>query len=249
MNLKESKTILTILQAAFPAFYKGVPDNELLKIIKLWQIMFADDDYEIVSKAVKALIATKVENFPPTIGAVKEQIEKIKSPQQMSELEAWSLVCKACRNGSHHSVEEFNKLPEVIQRAIGSPDQLRVWAQMDEETVNSVIASNFMRTYRVKQQQQKELNMLTNDVREYLENMSDAMKLENKEKKPLNSGVRQNVGLLPVGEMSEELKADLTRERETYQVPEDATWEKMREKALKSLENFGKTAEQDRVGA
>lgn len=249
MNLRESQTILSVLQAAFPGFYRGIAEDKLRNIIKLWQSMFADDEYAVVSKAVKALIATKIDDFPPTIGAVREQIAKITQPEQMSEMEAWSLVCKACRNGSHHSREEFDKLPEVIQQAVGSPDQLRVWAQMDENTVNSVISSNFMRTYRVKQQQQKERSMLTNDVREYLASVSETMKLENKEKGQLQGNKTQNVGLLPIGEMVSEMPEELTQQREAYQVPDDTSWEKMREEAMKSLATVGKSDGQSTISA
>lgn len=235
MNHHESRTILAVLQAAFPAFYRGISDDKMLKIVKLWQSMFADDDYEVVSKAVKALIATKVEDFPPTIGAVKEQIVKLTQPEQMSELEAWSLVNKACRNGSHHALEEFNKLPDVVQRAVGSVDQLRVWAQMDEATVNSVISSNFMRSFRVKQSQQKELDMLTSDVKSFISSMSEEMKLgSHNDKKSIGSADRVMItsGEMPVVNKPE----DVLPAREPYKVPDDNEWEKMREAALKSLE-------------
>jgi len=39
---------------------------------------------------------------------------------------------------------------------VGSPNQLRAWALMDEETVQSVVASNFQRSYKAIAAKQKE---------------------------------------------------------------------------------------------
>ena len=118
--------------------------------------MFRDDDLRSVMAATQALIATKVEGYPPTIGAIKEKLYMIRTPSELTEQEAWKMVSKACRNGYYNYVEEFEKLPEVIQRSLGGAEQLRTWSQMDTETFESVVASNFMRTFRVKKQQQKE---------------------------------------------------------------------------------------------
>ena len=236
MNLQETKSMLEVLQAAFPTFYRGMTNEELLRIIKLWQMMFEKETCSDVMNAVYALISTKIDNFPPTIGAVKEQIVKIKQPQQMSEMEAWSLVNKACRNGSYAATEEFNKLPETVQRAIGSADQLRVWAQMDEETVNSVVASNFMRAYKTKQAQKKEMDMLPNEVKNYMGAVAEKMKLESKEeKKAVGTGLKPLSLEAPKDMQYVKPPEDLVQKREVYQVPSDNDWEKMREAALKSL--------------
>lgn len=236
MNLPQTKIVLGVLYAAFPAFYKDIKPEAINSIANLWREMFADDDYELVMKAVHALITTKIDNFPPTIGAVKEQIVKIKRPQQMSEMEAWSLVNKACRNGSYAATEEFNKLPETVQRAIGSADQLRVWAQMDEETVNSVVASNFMRAYKTKQAQKKEMDMLPNEVKNYMGAVAEKMKFESKEeKKAVGTGLKPLSLEAPKDMQYVKPPEDLVQKREVYQVPSDNDWEKMREAALKSL--------------
>ena len=242
MNLQQTKLVLGVLYAAFPSFYKDIRQEAVNSISKLWQEMFADDDFSVVMAAVKSLIATKVDGFPPTIGSVKEQIEKMKYPNQMTEMEAWDLVNKACRNSSHHAREEFEKLPEVIQKTIGSPDQLRVWAQMDEGTVNSVIASNFMRTFKVKQSQQKEINMIPNDVKTFLESMSSDMQLKSGEDKRQKSIGSADRVMIATGEAAGIPKPeDVLPEREPYKVPDDDEWEKMRYAALKSLggKSFG----------
>ena len=76
MNRKETQGVLALLRAAYPNFYKGQTKEDLLAVVNLWQIQFADFACEDVIRAVHALIATRTEGFPPTIGAVKEQAAK-----------------------------------------------------------------------------------------------------------------------------------------------------------------------------
>jgi hypothetical protein len=63
-------------------------------------------------------------------------------------MEAWSLVSNAIKNGYYGAEEEFAKLPEVVQKAVGTPANLRAWAHTDEASIENVVQSNFMRTYR-----------------------------------------------------------------------------------------------------
>ena len=148
MNRKETQGVLALLRAAYPNFYKGQTKEDLLAVVNLWQIQFADFACEDVIRAVHALIATRTEGFPPTIGAVKEQAAKLTEKSSLSEAEAWAMVSRAARNGLYRCREEYDKLPPAVQKAVGDAEQLRTWAAMDEETVASVVASNFARSYR-----------------------------------------------------------------------------------------------------
>lgn len=55
-------------------------------------------------------------------------VRELNTPKQLNELEAWSLVEKAIRNSIYNSQEEFSKLPPLVQKAVGSPNVLRLWA-------------------------------------------------------------------------------------------------------------------------
>ena len=74
----------------------------------------------------------------------------------MTPQEAWQLVNAATQRGIYHAKDEFDKLPPVVQRIVGSPNQLKEWAMMDAETVQSVIASNFQRSYTVRAEKERE---------------------------------------------------------------------------------------------
>lgn len=170
MNRDETKKILAVLQGAYPQFYRGVPDDDLKRIINLWTEMFADEPVEMVAVAVKAMIASRVNTFPPNIGEVKAQIVKMRMPNETTAAEAWLVVANAIRNGLYGAQEEFNRFPPLIQRLVGSPQQLREWAAMDADTVASVIASNFQRSYTASVKNEREKMMLPTDIRNMISN-------------------------------------------------------------------------------
>lgn len=161
MTIDETKQIMTILKTAYPQFYKGQSVDEMKQAILLWQNLFADDDAVNVAMAVKSFIATDTKGFPPVIGVIKDMLIKLTTPEQMSEMEAWNLVTKAMRNPTQ---ETYDKLPPILQRILGSVSILRQWASMDTETVQSVIQSNFMRSYKVKSQSAKEFLALPKEI-------------------------------------------------------------------------------------
>lgn len=175
MTREETIKVLAVLKAAYPAFYRGMKADELNGIVNLWASQFEGDDYKTVGAAVQAHIATDTKGYPPHIGAIKEAIRKITQPDEMSEMEAWGYVASALRNSGYNSVTEFDKLPPVVRRIVGSPSQLREWAMMDSDTVQSVVQSNFMRSYRVRAQSEREYLALPESVRELMGQLAGSM--------------------------------------------------------------------------
>ena len=185
MTIEETGIIMDILTTAYPRFYSGPNAPDMMKTLTLWAEMFARDDVALVAAAVKALIESDSKGFPPHIGAVKEKLRLISAGDEMTEAEAWGIVAKALRNSAYGSREEFDKFPPVIKRIVGSPSQLREWSMMDSETVHSVVASNFQRSYKAIAQREKELAKLPPDVKALVGKLADAKKIEVlPEKKP-----------------------------------------------------------------
>ena len=151
-------------------YYRDKTKEELNVSVSLWTEMFADDDINLVKAAVKSYIANDTKGYPPVIGQIKNSLYKLSEPEQMSEVEAWGLVSKAVRNAYYNSVDEFNKLPPIIQKTIGSADRLREWSQLDIQTVQSVVSSNFMRSYKAKSQTEQEYKKLPSDIKQLLNN-------------------------------------------------------------------------------
>ena len=178
MTRKETGIIMDILATAYPRFYAGpdAPDPE--KAVALWAEMFSGDDVRLVAAAVKALIATDSKGFPPHIGAVKEKLRQLTTPEQMTPAEAWNLVLKAINRSGYHSQEEFDKLPPLIRRIVGSPSTIRDWGMMDANTVQSVVASNFQRSYQARARQDAEYQALPSDVKQMLSAVSERFALK-----------------------------------------------------------------------
>lgn len=175
MNRKETLAIMSVLKAAYPAYYRDMTCKEAENVIALWQEMFKDDTPEVVALAVKEFIANDKKGFPPHIGAIKEAIRKVTTPAQMTEGEAWSLVYHAISNGTYDSKKEFAALPPMLQRIVGSPDQLKEWAAMDVDTVSSVVASNFKRSYRATAEAERETVSLPKDVQRGMQKIAASM--------------------------------------------------------------------------
>lgn len=173
MDRKETLKIMSILKAAFPAYYRGISREDALTVIALWQEMFANDDAAIVAAGVKALIATQKEGYPPTVGAVREKINQITKPETNTEMEAWDLVRKAVRRSAYNAKEEFAALPPVLQRIVRSPEQLRDWALMSEDALQSVVASNFQRSYRAKIAEVNRFESLPEDIKALANSFSE----------------------------------------------------------------------------
>ena len=178
MTREETLQVLSVLKAAYPNFYKGMDKRDAASTVSLWHDMFSADDPALVAAAVKTLIATDGRGFPPHIGAVKSKLRMLQNPEEMDETEAWALVQRALKRGIYNSREEFDKLPKMLQRLVGSPNQLRDWAMMEADTVQSVVASNFRRSFRVRVESERELAMMPPDVRALVDGFASKFALE-----------------------------------------------------------------------
>ena len=165
MTKTETVQVLAILKAAYPHFYRNASKQDALTAVNLWHELFADDSADVVAAAVKALIATDEKGYPPHIGAVKARMRQLTSKPCMTEAEAWAKVMQAIRKSGYSCKAEFDKLPEDLQDLVGSPSQLREWGMMDIQTLQSVVSSNFQRSYRERKKKAEEYAALPEDIK------------------------------------------------------------------------------------
>lgn len=144
MTREETKKIIMVMAASYPNYKPA----DLSMTVDAWQMMLGEYPYSEIALALKAYITSDRSGFAPSIGQLIEKLQTITGPQEMGELEAWSLVYKAVCNSGYHAESEFAKLPEACQRAVGNPANLKEWAMMDIDTVQSVEQSHFIRNYR-----------------------------------------------------------------------------------------------------
>ena len=233
MTKAETVRILAVLKAAYPHAFKNLTKADAEAMLNLWAMQFEADSADLVAAAVNALISSRQAGYSPTIGEVKAQMQKLTAKEELSEAAAWALVSKACANGIYGYREEFAKLPEAVQRAVGAPEQLKAWAMMDEDTVESVVASNFKRSYRADQERQKENEMLPKEVKDMLSGVADQMRIEKPpEKKPQLLPPKLEPMRKP--ENLPEIKKPEQQET-SYKAPDFETWERKRQKAMRML--------------
>lgn len=168
MTDKETRKIIAVLMVAYPN-YKPI---NIDFTVSVWTDMLSDYSYSEVDVAIKAYISTDTSGFAPAIGQVIDKIKSITTPRQMTDAEAWSLVRKAISDSSYNATDRFNELPPACQRAVGSPSQLRMWAQ-DTEFNENVVSSNFMRCYRTEVTRQSELSRMPSEVRQIIEKINN----------------------------------------------------------------------------
>jgi len=170
---QEALAVMAMLKTAYPSFYKDYSKEELNAAVNLWATMFSEESIQVVTEAIKALMCTL--KYPPTIADVKEKIAMIKQPLMMTEMEAWQRVKAAI--SYYNAGENFAELPPILQKIVGSPNVLREWALMNGEVVNSVIQSNFMRSYKAKVAQEKEYAMLPSSTKQLIAGLAQKYSL------------------------------------------------------------------------
>lgn len=177
MTKRDTAGLMAMLQTAYPAYYAKQTNQERMEAVNLWADLFASDPPALVYAAVKTIIVSGGA-FPPSIGEIKNKMQDLSAPAALSETEAWALVSKAVRNGIYGYEKEYAALPPTVQAAVGRPEQLKEWAVMDENEVQSVVASNFMRGYKTVQRRERETAMIPESVRELLNGVTANMLTE-----------------------------------------------------------------------
>lgn len=179
MDREKFKTLVKAMKATYPQD-TFIPDQDAFNV---WYAMLKDLPYEICSLAIQKYIMTR--KFPPTIADIREMATEVtqRELEPISELEAWAIVKKAICNSGYNSVEEFNKLPEVCQIAVGNPSNLREWAMMNTEQVNTIEQSHFIKSYRAAAMRMKEDARLPDKVKALISDVSKQHRIDQKQEK------------------------------------------------------------------
>lgn len=164
MTEKEVRQLLAMTQAVYPNY--NPPSREAA--VNAWFMCLGEYDNNVVMAAFKAYMTANTSGFAPAPGQLIEILQTLTQPQELNELEAWSIVRKALGNCGYNSEQEFAKLPKVVQKAVGTPRQLKIWA-CDSEFNENVVSSNFIKTYRTEVKRATELNKMPSDVKKLIE--------------------------------------------------------------------------------
>lgn len=165
MTREETVEIIHIICDCYPNF----KPEDLSRTIDAWQVMLEEYSCEQVAAALKAYITSNTSGFAPSVGEIVAKIQLVSQPQELDGMTAWGLVSKALRNGTYGAVEEFKKLPPLVRQAVGMPDNLKNWATADYQTIETVIQSNFLRTYETIVKRANEINRMPDNIKSLIE--------------------------------------------------------------------------------
>ena len=199
-----TKDGVTALHMTMIATYPNYHPADMAAAIRIWMSQLDGYQDDEVMVALKAFILSDVSGFAPSIGQIVALIPR-NQEDMASELEAWGMVARAVRNGNYGAEEEFSRLPDNVRSAIGSAGQIREWASMPIEDLETVAQSNFLRSYRAVVARERMAGKLPEKLRRlYHKEAPAAPQLESREEAaidgvPMPDEYRRRFGLPAIG--------------------------------------------------
>jgi hypothetical protein len=145
MTTDEWKSVAKILNALYDDGHYMFEAQDVAKM-QAWYSCLSDLDYKVVCVAVKNLAMKSP--YKPKISDIRQEYMNIVSTPALGEQEAWEIVRDAIRNGIYGAEDEFNKFPPEVQAAVVTPWALSEWAMLASTEIDTVIQSQFKRSYR-----------------------------------------------------------------------------------------------------
>ena len=185
MTDTETKKILAVLKAAYPAFYSKMNKDELYGVVEVWRDAFTETPAEYIAIAVKSLIKTH-SGYPPDIAAVHTEIKNIVAAAtgEPTDEELWYIYKRAVQGSGYCENETFDKLPPILQRYCGSARTLYEHAMMSLDTFNSVLHGQFLKQLPIMRQRQEYRDSLPEATRQLIDGIVRQKTLPPAEQKP-----------------------------------------------------------------
>lgn len=176
MTKQEMAQLMAMLKEFYPAYYKDRTPEQTQVAARLWYDLFAEHNGNAVLAAAKAFIVNDKKGFPPAPGQIMDYLHKINNPNKESAEEVWNkYVLPALRNSGYEYNEEFAKLPNKIQRIVGSATVLRDWGMIETSQLNTVVKSNFLRSFEGCARDREEMEKLPVSVKDFVEQIAGGM--------------------------------------------------------------------------
>ena len=148
MNGKEVKEMIEFLQAVYPTYYRSLTQEALDKYLVAWTVVFEPFNATDMFAGCRAYISANTTGFPPDPGSIVAYANRVRNPaDDGSGIEAWNLVRRAVNSPRDQYQAAFSVLPDTIKKIVGSPATLMAWGNVDESEFDTVIQSNFLRSY------------------------------------------------------------------------------------------------------
>ena len=145
MTKNEAGVVVKMIATFYPNEFTKTTPEQMKYIVEMWAATCERYKPEQVTAALQQFMATDLKGYAPKPGQLINLIAAPEDEHDLNESEAWNLVVKAVSNGIYGAEEEFNRLPPLVQKAIGSAYIIHEMAMRE---VTSVDESNFKRAYR-----------------------------------------------------------------------------------------------------
>lgn len=183
MTKTEVRKLLYVIIATYNKHYERMNQQDLDNLVLAWESTLSDYTYAEGSVGLKMYLMNDTKGFPPVPGQVIDCIHKANKStmQTMTALEAWEFVRKATCNSIYNSQEEFDKLPEMVQKAVGNPDNLKAWGQLDKERFETVEQSHFIRAYNALAKRADEESKIPPSLQRLISKVTEQRQIETHE--------------------------------------------------------------------
>ncbi|MDO4649779.1 MAG: replicative helicase loader/inhibitor [Eubacteriales bacterium] len=178
LHRDETAKILQVVKAVYPKHFQNYDEVDMFSALIGWHGVLKDYNFDVITAGLQAYLAADKKGFPPSPGQIVDMVKATGSvDEELTATEAWALVKRAIRNGIYGSEEEFARLPNLVQRALGSADIVKSMAAMPSETVNSVEQSHFIAAYNRLIERKKQDDKVPENVRAALKDAGRAERL------------------------------------------------------------------------
>lgn len=121
MTTENVKSILALLMANYSNSFKNVEKKDMELIVKTWETQFKSYTLDEVFNAIMSIMANDTSNFAPSIGRIKEELNKKYKDCVMPSEEAWSIVLNKASCNPIKARANFETLPGNIKKAVKHP--------------------------------------------------------------------------------------------------------------------------------
>lgn len=168
MTKQEAMKLLYVVKATYIRHFDKATTNDISNLADAWVYALDGWSYEEAAAGLKAYLANDRDGFPPVPGQIIGYIRKaqVSPAQETTAAEAWDQVYKAICNLSWDEPEkEFDKLPEISRKVIGTAAGLREIAAMDIDSVMIGEKARFIHAYNAYKKDEVDYYRIPQDVR------------------------------------------------------------------------------------
>ena len=121
MKESEASYLLSVLRVNYPGSFTHHSTDDTKVYLNLWRKSFENYSYNEVARAINRIIQTDTSNFAPSIGRVKDELNKKFKESVMPSEEAWSIVLNKASCNPIKARANFESLPGNIKKAVTHP--------------------------------------------------------------------------------------------------------------------------------